>query len=1275
MIGQKDDNGNEYLCVCISRSLNKHEKNYPSYKGELLALAWAIRSFRTHVHGTKFKLVTDHQPLTWLMKATDLTGQYARWQMLVQEYDFEIVHRPGHKHQNADVLSRFPRASTEDITGARMDVEGLVAAITKVGVENGWLCPDHGLDCPGRRFLAPDGKYESYVECPEHGAGCTSKACAKLLEAHYTWDGSSSRWCEPQESRDTCMECCSEACWNHPLRDEICNHVCHKCSGMPIPRPPTPHKGYKPKNPAVAAAREVKGPRSRPPDFKGRVIPQLNNQWVWERQPGSGNYPTDAECIADCYKHGMEVFQPRMGTYAASRKVWKECCESCTCGLPVEGCPACEAMMRRPTHGKVIPKPKEVAFLMPTDLANTVCPKCGRDWDEHHVYDPDYKGPPMNRTDRFRNDWNWDFGVMAEGTTRDECIDTCYHHGMKALAGKRGVLDASSHVYKVCENRCSGEQRPRNLLKRKPRGKSTIDSFAPPFTDFIDPENSGFLGRDCYMNNGLRKPYETNTDDDELGEHSRLSDHQESAKLVASICTAAKESIVTAIPEAVVKAAAELSAPVDPAYPNLDQGVVSASFFPNAARDGITLVELCAGIGAGLEAALLSGIKVNKYIYVDIDPLARDIAKFRAANLSAKFPDLFPPTSWERAFDLPQDINALRDYHIDHYLADKPQQILLIAGWPCQEYSPAGKGRPGARAAILDKVVSILVRLQALQPEHPVAYLLENVALQDNFRHANIRDVVAPQVEAKIGKAVTFDAANVGSYATRIRNYWTNLGGRRPMQKVYDNLRCPHKGNLYDILGEGRHPMPVEGPSRGGHNVPGDVRAVLPTLMSFRNSRAFRPTKAGSIYASEQGAFTEPVAVERELAMGYEAGSTAAPEVDDLDRCKALGQAIDLNALFSIFQVAKQLHHNGLSHYGHAKREPKSRVVRTLAAFRFAGSSHEGPGDSYGDSQLSSTELVAFVGRIPTDIWEDDEVVTYLQDGTLPSDQSEARRVVRRSKLYRWFNNRLYRVVTTQGEPNTYRIIPNPAERDRIILDAHTDLGHLGEKRCISAMSATYWWYGMTLDIKRVISGCKTCKRVKASGGHLQREMQTESPETYGLFHRWGLDHIVDLPTSASGFKHALVCIDYYSKWIEVIPVKDLSSETTVQAFLLNVIARFGTPAEIITDNGSAFKNEFRDFCRRRLIHQRFITEDVPRSNGLAERAVQTVKHALRKFAAQKHNALEWDTYGLAAILAGYRLSCASTELCAITVTYLGGMHWHGTTAAESAADMLLTQC
>jgi hypothetical protein len=152
VLGQLDDDGNEYMCACISRSLNKHERNYPSYKGELLALAWAVKMFRHHLHGTHFHLVTDHQPLTWLMKARDLSGQYSRWQMLLQEYDFEITHRPGVKHNNADTLSRFPQASSEDTTGARLDVEKVMLAVPATGsdrpLQERYAGRSHDRTCP-----------------------------------------------------------------------------------------------------------------------------------------------------------------------------------------------------------------------------------------------------------------------------------------------------------------------------------------------------------------------------------------------------------------------------------------------------------------------------------------------------------------------------------------------------------------------------------------------------------------------------------------------------------------------------------------------------------------------------------------------------------------------------------------------------------------------------------------------------------------------------------------------------------------------------------------------------------------------------------------------------------------------------------------------------------------------------------------------------------------------------------------------------------------------
>jgi hypothetical protein len=123
VLGQVDEDGREYLCCAISRSNNKYERNYASYYGEMLAAVWAIKTLHPYLHGVHFTLVTDHQPLCWLMTSRNLTGTAARWALQLQPYDFTVVHRPGITHQNADALSRAPLPSTRDSTGACLDPE------------------------------------------------------------------------------------------------------------------------------------------------------------------------------------------------------------------------------------------------------------------------------------------------------------------------------------------------------------------------------------------------------------------------------------------------------------------------------------------------------------------------------------------------------------------------------------------------------------------------------------------------------------------------------------------------------------------------------------------------------------------------------------------------------------------------------------------------------------------------------------------------------------------------------------------------------------------------------------------------------------------------------------------------------------------------------------------------------------------------------------------------------------------------------------------------
>ena len=51
---------------------------------------------------TDFSLVTDHVPLKWIAMAKDTNARVTRWFLALQDYRFQVVHRPGRAHTNAD---------------------------------------------------------------------------------------------------------------------------------------------------------------------------------------------------------------------------------------------------------------------------------------------------------------------------------------------------------------------------------------------------------------------------------------------------------------------------------------------------------------------------------------------------------------------------------------------------------------------------------------------------------------------------------------------------------------------------------------------------------------------------------------------------------------------------------------------------------------------------------------------------------------------------------------------------------------------------------------------------------------------------------------------------------------------------------------------------------------------------------------------------------------------------------------------------------------------
>ncbi|KII65233.1 Gag-Pol polyprotein [Thelohanellus kitauei] len=100
--------------------------------------------------------------------------------------------------------------------------------------------------------------------------------------------------------------------------------------------------------------------------------------------------------------------------------------------------------------------------------------------------------------------------------------------------------------------------------------------------------------------------------------------------------------------------------------------------------------------------------------------------------------------------------------------------------------------------------------------------------------------------------------------------------------------------------------------------------------------------------------------------------------------------------------------------------------------------------------------------------------------------------------------------------------------------------------------------------------------------------------------------------------------VDQFTKWPEAIATKNQDAELTANIFMEKIVARFGVPHKIITDQGRQFESTiFKKLCHGLSIEKARTSAYHPQSNGVAERCVKTLKERL-KFLCQD-DTFKWD--------------------------------------------------
>ncbi|XP_049267716.1 uncharacterized protein K02A2.6-like [Rhipicephalus sanguineus] len=182
------------------------------------------------------------------------------------------------------------------------------------------------------------------------------------------------------------------------------------------------------------------------------------------------------------------------------------------------------------------------------------------------------------------------------------------------------------------------------------------------------------------------------------------------------------------------------------------------------------------------------------------------------------------------------------------------------------------------------------------------------------------------------------------------------------------------------------------------------------------------------------------------------------------------------------------------------------------------------------------------------------------------------------------------------------RLVIPPKMRGDILSCLHA--AHAGGEKMKARARFCLFWPGMNSDIEETARRCQLCQRHKPRNARLP----LHSHETPSL--PW---EVVGADLCYHNGNEYLVVVDSYSFFFEIRAVQSSSASKVISAFT-DVFATHGFPSRLITDNGPPFSSQqFQDFISKIGTNHVRSSPYHPRSNGMAERAVQEAKKLLQK--------------------------------------------------------------
>ena len=196
--------------------------------------------------------------------------------------------------------------------------------------------------------------------------------------------------------------------------------------------------------------------------------------------------------------------------------------------------------------------------------------------------------------------------------------------------------------------------------------------------------------------------------------------------------------------------------------------------------------------------------------------------------------------------------------------------------------------------------------------------------------------------------------------------------------------------------------------------------------------------------------------------------------------------------------------------------------------------------------------------------------------------------------------------------------------RNTVIWQTHK-LAHAGINRTLNRIRLSWYWPGMTADIRRVIKTCEVCQTGKSGGLHSNRHrhrMHAGRP-----WQKVAIDLVGPMPITSLGNKWILVLTDHFTRWQDAIAIPDATAPTCARILDERVFCYMGLPEQIHADQGAQFESQLmQELCMLWGVTKTHTTPYHSQANGVVERGNRGLGDSLRALLLTRGQE-EWDLF------------------------------------------------